>query len=243
MLHKLLCSICRCPNIRVAVRDKSHPCHKIVNQQNCRQSDRQLPEPWNGDLENAPLLVISSNPSISTEEKYPTEEWKEKERIDFFENRFEGYWTRNLIPLLKNGAYGRKVVAFWSHIHKQAERAYGREARAGKDYCITEAVHCKSEKEKGVVESLNECGEKWMRQILQKSKSQAIMLVGKQAKKWFCCCYKIDDEKKFQYQIDMEGRKRAVLIVPHPNSRKGIKRLDKILTDEELLLLRGLLNG
>ncbi len=236
--------ICKCPNIRKAVNDKSHPCHDIVSVQNPDSLKYQLPEPWNGDVVNAPLLVLSSNPSISEDEHYPTREWKDEKVMDFFANRFDenrpSPYTRNRCVLCSNGQYRKKSVTFWNHIHRQAERALGRKVEAGKDYAITEVVHCKSRDEQGVRQSVNECGDKWMTQIIEMSDARVIMVVGGIAKDWFCNQYKIDKEKIFSV-LKISSRERTVLIVPHPNSREEKRSLDKILDANQIRFLNSTL--
>lgn len=65
-VEELALAIATCKEIKVACQEKKHPCNKIVLKQNNQASNtRQSPEPWAGSLEKAPLLFISSNPSIS----------------------------------------------------------------------------------------------------------------------------------------------------------------------------------
>ena len=67
----------------------AHPCQKIVQVQGAGSlAELQVPEPWSGDLEGAPVLFLSSNPSISTAEVYPRWEWADEEIADFFGGRF-----------------------------------------------------------------------------------------------------------------------------------------------------------
>jgi hypothetical protein len=75
---ELLTKIARCPVVEQCLTDPSpsHPCSKIVLYQwpenvpfkqrlKRWQSEHHLPEPWVGHLESAPLLFLSSNPSIA----------------------------------------------------------------------------------------------------------------------------------------------------------------------------------
>ena len=73
--EQLALDIARCSDLSAAVTDPKHPCHKISHTQvaiNGRY--RQVPEAWVGNLETAKILVVSSNPSISTPEKLGTGE-------------------------------------------------------------------------------------------------------------------------------------------------------------------------
>ena len=66
--------------------DASHPCYKIVANQEGDINSFSLPEPWNGDIINAKILFISSNPSIDEEEEFPTFLWDKKESFDLKTN-------------------------------------------------------------------------------------------------------------------------------------------------------------
>jgi hypothetical protein len=87
----LLLEIARCPNFRACLAnpEAEHACGEIVRSQNVKgRKDFQVPEPWSGHLETAPILFLSSNPSISEDEQYPRLGWGDELIRDFFENRF-----------------------------------------------------------------------------------------------------------------------------------------------------------
>jgi hypothetical protein len=64
---RLALEIARCPEIRVAIGDRQHPCNAVVACQTPVDGAwRQVPEAWVGNLTEARIIVISSNPSIST---------------------------------------------------------------------------------------------------------------------------------------------------------------------------------
>ncbi|MGJ0493228.1 hypothetical protein [Methylobacter sp.] len=72
-VSKLLLEIARCPNVQKCYNEstKYHPCSSIVLTQNVALDAFHLPEPWNGEIDTAPILFISSNPSININEIYP----------------------------------------------------------------------------------------------------------------------------------------------------------------------------
>lgn len=75
-LRKLLWEIADCSELRRCREepDVAHPCQAISDLQADEPWDRhQRPEPWNGHLETAPILFVSSNPSIDRSEPYPWE--------------------------------------------------------------------------------------------------------------------------------------------------------------------------
>lgn len=63
----------------------AHPCSEIVGvQRNLPLERHQVPEPWSGSIQQAPILFVSSNPSISSDEPYPELEWAPERVREFF---------------------------------------------------------------------------------------------------------------------------------------------------------------
>jgi hypothetical protein len=67
----LQCEIAHCRNVRAWFTDpkKPNPCSRIIESQGLPQNAEalerfQLPEPWQGHLDRALILFVSSNPSI-----------------------------------------------------------------------------------------------------------------------------------------------------------------------------------
>ena len=74
-IEQLALDIARCSELSAAVTDAKHPCHVISHTQVAVNGKyRQVPEAWVGNLETAKILVVSSNPTISTPEKTGTGE-------------------------------------------------------------------------------------------------------------------------------------------------------------------------
>lgn len=63
-------------------------CPLIVASQGVELNDFQVPEPWAGDVGTAPVLFISSNPSISDVEPYQRWGTADEDRIEFFTDRY-----------------------------------------------------------------------------------------------------------------------------------------------------------
>jgi len=88
-LRQLLGEIAHCPvakAIRLGDSPVSAPCHNVVSLQAGKSF--QLPEPWSGQIDTAPLLFVSSNPAIDELEVYPDESWEDGKTTDFFQKRF-----------------------------------------------------------------------------------------------------------------------------------------------------------
>jgi len=194
-MNNLLLSIARCGDVSNAMRDNKHPCHEIVSSQN--DSPFQIPEPWNGNLQNAKILFISSNPSISSLEieEYPTESWADEEIQEFFLYRFS-------IP------YYRDKVRFWTFVKKYSSWVLDMDVNdkaLASNICITEVVHCKSRSERGVPECCDYCADKWLNRILSEFNGHFIILLGTKA-------------KRYEAQVRESGK--LVLWMPHPVSGK-----------------------
>lgn len=182
----LLIEIARCPNVKLCLdqpNNNHHPCSKIVSAQNTTIDAFHLPEPWNGEIDTAPILFVSSNPSINANELYPSWSWSDSQVIDNFNNRFSKNWVKvennRYYPKLNDGTYA-KANTYWGKVRNHAEIIMQRKVVAGKDFALTEVVHCKSVNEIGVKEAILECG-KYLPKILELSQASVIVVVGKKA--------------------------------------------------------------
>ena len=239
MVPKLLFDIAKCCNFIQLTKCNSptHPCNNIVdfqrkngNAQNI--NDFQLPEPWNGDIVNAPILVISSNPAYSKDELYPTLNWPAPMIADFFINRFKNRgkysWVLNNRVLNKDGSRSRPV-RYWSIIQKWVTNILGRTAKPGIDYCLTELVHCKSSNQIGVQKALPVCAGNFCCDILRITGAKLIIVFGSIAKHY------IKANCSSPNGI-------PTIYLPHPNSRKK-KKVSDHFSKEEIENFRELLNG
>jgi hypothetical protein len=143
---KLLTDIACCSVARQLVDhpNPKHPCSKVVGIQKAKSWKAfQVPEPWSGHLLQAPILFLSSNPGISDWDAYPKgvggfDLW------EFFDCRFEGRWSKDCTKALVAGKKSYKTVAYWANIRNRATELLGTKAMCGKDYALSEMVHCKS---------------------------------------------------------------------------------------------------
>jgi hypothetical protein len=111
--RKLLIEIACCPNVQTCLdSDEPHPCRSVVAAQNLPRSRHQLPEPWSGRIETAPILFVGSNPSFNPSERFPTQRWADQTIEAFFMTRFD----RTLPP-----------VRYWSVVRSIARAILGEE--------------------------------------------------------------------------------------------------------------------
>ncbi len=239
-MEKLLQEITNCENIQKCLIEKLdyHPCNTIIKSQERDYENFQLPEPWNGDLENCKILFISSNPSFNKDEYYPLGDWDKSIISDFFINRFrkidgdKKIWVEDeLYPLQSNDVYSDNWVRFWAAVRSIARVILDtKSTTAGKDYALTEIVHCKSKGEKGVHEAMETCVDKYLDRIIKITKAKIIICLGEKA----------SNAVKNRYQIETTGKvfenptvDKVFLFLPHPNAHVE-RRLNKILTQYEL---------
>lgn len=184
----------------------------------------QVAEPWSGDIQHAPILFLSSNPSIdespSVEEReeFPLWSWPDEWIEDFFTHRYKGgrkQWIEDGKRYLRLDGSRGKSVSFWSHVRKRAEDLLERDVDDGVDYALTEVVHCKSRGETGVGEALRECASRYLQRVLELSEAKVIVILGKQAKKAVREEFSIPDGSMFG-PLEIGKRQRYTVFLPHP---------------------------
>jgi hypothetical protein len=238
MVPKLLLDICNCSNFNSVTsnRDVRNPCNEVVNFQNKGgsnyTSEYHIPEPWSGDIVNASILFISSNPSYANGEFYPTYSWPDPIKADYFINRFKdrGYgnsWVYKNKLLRSDGIQG-KSVRYWSSIKKRAEELLGREAVPGKDYCNTELVHCKSTDQIGVDSALSECTKRFINEKISICGAKIIIGIGSFVKNYF------------KGNSTISGI--PIIYLPHPNAFEP-KTFKKKYSEQEILRIRNMINS
>jgi hypothetical protein len=237
-INDLLLEIARCSNFK---SKKGNHCKTIVQTQ--PQEDYQLPEPWSGDLQNAPILFLSSNPSISSKEKYPRHKWPDDEIIDFFSHRFGGGlegWTKDgRYTLLKAGSvYSNKGVRYWASARKRAiELLCKNDVQPGVDYTFSEVVHCKSLHEKGVSKALPECAGRYLKKIVACSGARIIVCFGRFTPVVVRQVFGIPDDVNVSAPVQVGSRLRIFTFMPHPNAWM-VHSFTKCLSASELERLR-----
>ena len=222
--------------IEIARCEGKECCEKIRGTQTSEVF--QLPDPFNGKIDIAKIMVISSNPSIdeTLEELYPTDDWSDDEIVDFFYNRFEKY-VKSSEVLNKNREFSKKKVTYWSHINNRVKEIFKladkNEIIPGEDYCITEVVHCKSKGEEGVTEAVKTCSAAYLKKVVKLSHAKVLVIVGSVAKKTFCEQYnlmKYIDCSLISEPENIEEIERLIYFMPAPNAWCK-KILDKRFAD------------
>lgn len=245
-VEQLLIDISHCP-VAAAVRSGQvgcDPCQNIIRSQ--KASTFQLPEPWSGRIDVAPILFLSSNPSIDELEMYPDSSWEPNQVIDFFQNRFSSpsRWVTRLCALRKDGTRTR-WVKFWAAARARVSEILEKpkaEIRPGIDFALTEVVHCKSRKEVGVKDARSFCSNLYLERVLSIAAANTIIVFGEHAKQTVRDRYS-DAEIKWHIpgrvgEFTIANRTRILVFLPAPNAYGPEKTLDAQIGREGLLFLR-----
>lgn len=245
---------CQSAKLCVSLSDKEHPCSKIVDEQQTNSFQNfYLPEPWSGEILDARVLFLSSNPSIgpipveSPSEIYPAGAWADTTIVEFFNGRFgsrgNSYIKNGINYQLDDGSYS-KYVKFWSAVKARAKEIYQRNVIPGQDYAITEVEHCKSRSEIGVREASKHCSKLYLKLVLHQSNARIIVVLGAIARDSVLNCFpEIEANKNTLIRsVEFSGRTRLILFSPHPNVR-AVRVFKKILTQSQFASVRDCVEG
>jgi hypothetical protein len=213
----LILEIARCRTFKEYDTDRNEAgsCGEVLAfQKDCDFTDRHLPIPWQGHIEKARVVFISSNPSKlvqadkTTGKEYdsglcPSGSWWEKEQeiVDFFQNRFENRdntqsaWAKNnhYRIIEKDGGvrFSRRSVPYWNEVRGRANEIYELDKKEidfypGQYYVITEIVHCQSNRKEGVCEALETCAGRFLNRIMKQAIcSKVIVLMDSDVSRYF----------------------------------------------------------
>ena len=211
-------------------------CNPLYSSQACSTlQDFQIPEPWNGDIINAPILFVGLNPGFMADELYPNignAYWTKVNGAldsakveDFFENRFNGYYVEHsngrgfrikTTSLQKKSLRGR---TFWGYIKSIADKILNTpNSKPGTDFAITEIVHCKSKNIACITKKCYEkCLNKHFDNVLYIAKRvECIVIVGQPARESISKYFGIASPNKYKwYNINLDKRPVKIIFVDH----------------------------
>ncbi len=242
----LLHRIAACPYVTSCLNSAvQHPCRTIVeSQKRTTTTDFHVPEPWSGHIERAPLLFVSSNPSIDELEFYPTMASIQEELADFFVHRFGGgrrEWVRDgLYPLHRDGTFRPEWVRFWASVRARARELLGPSVVEGRDYVMTEIVHCKSRGEEGVLEAEEFCADQYLERILESAAAHVVVALGGVAKRQIRRVFPLLRNSRVAGPLAISSRERWFVFLPHPNQRGPKKSFAANLGESELWRLQSI---
>lgn len=234
-------AIARCPNVERCIGgDTTSPCYSIVSKQQAASIDAfQLPVPWVGQIDVAPLLFVSSNPSIGKDEhatgKTSLDEVWESQHLAFG----GGARTYILDGVKSTTPDGKpiKTVKYWSSVRARArELMPNKTVVPGTHYALTEVVHCKTEGEYGVAEAVDECFNRFMERVWTVAAARVIVVFGRVAREQMLGLGA--QRPRTLIERELGDRARTIVFLPHPNARGEAKTIAKNYPPEVLDELR-----
>jgi hypothetical protein len=146
--------------------------------------------------------------------------WADEEILDVYDDMFDVWVKDDGITPLSSTSRKRASVQHWEFCRDQAqEMMCDRSVRPGRDYAITEVVHCRSSKEHGVEQALAPCAERYLTSVLEVSPASVLIVVGTKAAKAFHSA--LDQPKRepetLAGPVSIAGRDRHLLYLPHPS--------------------------
>ena len=252
----LLLRIARCPVIAEALAG-GHPCSEIVGSQQVAEPYRQVPEGWAGNLRDARVVFVSSNPSISQPgpgqsadqvEPFPTASSSDDQIVEFIGRRFDQTvvpmpWVRDDRSRLRDGTYWHRPTRFWVAIRARARELLGDDADPARNYVMTEVVHCKSRQEIGVAAAASTCAQRYLDDILRLSAAPLIAVVGKKAHAALTAWLPGLPKPPYITGAEVGGQPRTLVYVSHPSSWGEPKTISKLHGPGRLAELRTIAGG
>ena len=160
----------------------------------------------------------------SPHEIFPRGDWADDQIVAFFQDRFDsgGGWMSGLRTLLADGTYAERSNHYYAQTRARASELLGRTAILGRDVAFTEVVHCKSRKEAGVADALDECATRYLTAILAASPARVFIVAGRAAQSAFERAFSsVRVAEGLAGPIEIAGRQRMVAYLPHPSGAFG----------------------
>jgi Family of unknown function (DUF6508) len=229
----LLLRIARCPLIAAAAKDAGHPCHRVVAAQAGAGQARQVPEGWAGNLRDARVVFVSSNPSISVAgpgqpaeavETYPVAGDGEDYIAGFLGRRFDPSvsprpYVKDSRSLLRNGEYGAPT-RFWAEIQRRAEELID-DADPARNYAMTEVVHCKSTRNIGAHAAARTCAGLYLHDVFALTAAPIVVVMGQVARRAITAMIPgLPAPPDTRPLADLGGRRRIFLFTGQPGSNE-----------------------
>ncbi len=223
--RQLLLEIAGCPVVEQCKAGAQHPCSKVVSALKDMPLDQHFaPKPWSGDIVRAPLLFVSSNPSLGTggetDSLAPTLNDSDQAKVSFFDERFVHHIAAGIYNA-RDGARIGPAAKFWPATRQRAIELFNSPPRPGIDYALTEIVHCPSKSEIGVQDAAAFCTDRYLERVLSVAGARVAVVYGRVASAAVSSCLgiKLNEDNKVQ-EYAREGRTTTFAWLPHPNARR-----------------------
>jgi hypothetical protein len=190
---------------------------------------------------------VEDHPSLRKPFRAPKPYWAADEIVDVHENTFDVWVKDDGVTPLSGSSSRRRKVPYWEFARDQAQHLIdGRPLRPGRDYALTEVVHCKSAKEKGVEGALAACASRYLAAVPAASPAGVVVVAGAKAAEAIERVF--DVPRQLPAAVvgpkQIAGRERLLLYLPHPGwLRRNPEKADAVtlpggVSPEQLKQLR-----
>ena len=243
----LAVQIFRCPILSQCLEEGGSqlPCTEVATGPGSPHHAQWVPEPWVGHLAQASLLFVSSNPGGGSDPSTDPDDPSSSSSDEVLLDCQDGAVDEGQLPGIAGGQYlvdvhgtRGKSVHYWEWAKRCASEILPRAPVPGQDYALTEVVHCGSPSEDGVWKALQTCTSRYLQPVLANSPARVVVVVGAIAKFAFAEYLQVEAPDHLLRPVELAGRERLFVVVPHPNSRGGNVPLSRHLTVEQLAQVR-----
>jgi len=207
-----------------------------------------FPEPWVGHLTKARLLFLSSNPGTGADPATDVPDLTADSSDDELLAYEDGAFDEDQCPGIADGEYLRnrlgergKRVPYWHWVKVCAQDVWEGNPVSGRDYALTEVVHCGSHAQYGVQSALRTCATRYLQPVLAASPAAVVVVVGAVARGAFKEYFGVDTLDHFLGPVEVAGRKRLLVLVPHPSSPGGNRRFSERLSANQVAQVKHVL--
>jgi len=198
-----------------------------------------------GDIERCLVLFVSSNPSIADDEVYPRWAAPDSALEHYFVDRFDGGegQVKDAVYSPKlTGGWRTRPVRYWVAVRARAQELMDC-PEPGRDYALTEVVHCKSKGEAGVVSATRVCGPRYLERVIGTAHyAPVIVICGAVARRAANAVLGLQlSAEQRTVELVLGGRPRTLVYLDHPAGFGKGKRFATVLSPDRLQELRRLI--
>jgi uracil-DNA glycosylase len=208
-----------------------------------RQRERPLDADFAPPLERIGNHTSDAHPSLRHGLSQPKPQWKDDELVDRFSAAFDVWMVDGQAAVRDESGEAGKVTDFWRGTRELADAFFGGRASPGRDYALTEVVHCPSKKERGVRKAALTCGVLYLERVVALSPARVVVVLGDEARNAVRRVFAYPEPGRVSDPLVVARRKRRFVFLAHPSATRIDPRYPRCLPEDELRDLRPLLKA
>jgi uracil-DNA glycosylase len=174
----------------------------------------------------------------------PKPNWSDEEIADRYENAFDVWMRDGVAGVIDEDGRSGPSVRYWTGVRQVTEDLFGGgELRPGRDYALTEVVHCKSRAEAGVGSAVRVCAPLYLPRVVALSPARLIVVLGDYARNAARSVFDYQHPGVLTPPLRLLRRTRRIVFLAHPATRQKTPKYPKRLVGEELTEAQEWLRG